>query len=237
MIINLGQIKMASRPIFITLKSSLGVKKINIDFTWSAGMSKVQKQKSIDSLHSEANKQGINNILEISSKSKLDLGIKLSAFNLSFETKKGIEVSVESAFQGSKVFEHGGPYSDLLYKSSREAKKDPRIRESGNLKYFQLLNKTFPINPRTYFYDWLYINTLNQPINKHLADEIMEYEAFTDIEFNPDKSINCQAYSAALYVSLKVSKKLDFVLASQENFLQLLKHSYNQKILIQQQLL
>lgn len=231
---------MATRPIFTAEKSSLGVKKINIDFNWSPGMSKVQKQKSIDALHSEAKKQGITNILEISSKSKLDLGVQLSAFNLSFETKKGIEVSVESAFQGSKVFEHGGPYSDLLYKSSREAKKDPRIRESGNLKYFQLLNKTFPINPRTYFYDWLYINTLNQPINKHLADEIMEYEAFTDIEFNPDKSINCQAYSAALYVSLKVNKQLDFVLASQENFLQLLKDSYtqkDQKILLQQQLL
>lgn len=240
MTINIGKTSMASRPIFIAYTSSLGVKKINIDFNWFPGMSKVQKQKSIDALHQQANKLNINNILEISSKSKLDIGVKLSAFNLSFETKNGVKVSVESAFQGSKVFENGGPYFDLLYKSSREAKKDNRIKESGNLKHFQLLNKIFPIYPRTYFYDWLYINTLNQPDNKNLADEIMKYEAFTDIEFNPEKSINCQAYSAALYVSLRLNDKLEFALASQENFLQILKKSYEQKdekILIQQQLL
>lgn len=231
---------MASRPVYIALQKTIGVKKVNIDFDWSPGMATVQKQKSIDALHSEATKQGIKNILEISSKSKNDLGVMLSAFNLSFETKNCIKVSVESAFQGSKVFDYGGPYSDLLSKSSREAKKDPRLRESGNLKYFQLFSKTFPINPRTYFYDWLYINTLNQPNNKYLADAIMEYEAFTDIEFNPNKSINCQAYSAALYVSLKINDQLDFALESKEIFLQLLKSSYNQKdqkILIQQQLL
>ena len=27
----------------------------------------------------------------------------------------------------------------------------------------------------------------------------MNYDAFTDIEFNPKKSYNCQAYSAALF--------------------------------------
>lgn len=30
----------------------------------------------------------------------------------------------------------------------------------------------------------------------------MTYRAFSDIAFNPDRSINCQAYAAALYVSL-----------------------------------
>ena len=28
------------------------------------------------------------------------------------------------------------------------------------------------------------------------------YDAFTDIEFNPEKSVNCQAKAAALYVAL-----------------------------------
>ena len=40
---------------------------------------------------------------------------------------------------------------------------------------------------------------------KELADEITNYNGFTDIEFNPKKSINCQAYSAALYSSLQHS--------------------------------
>lgn len=30
----------------------------------------------------------------------------------------------------------------------------------------------------------------------------MTYRAFSDIAFNPERSINCQAYAAALYVSL-----------------------------------
>ena len=31
---------------------------------------------------------------------------------------------------------------------------------------------------------------------------LVEREAFTDIEFNPEKSLNCQARSCALYVAL-----------------------------------
>ncbi|MCM3089396.1 hypothetical protein M3557_16010, partial [Bhargavaea ginsengi] len=44
------------------------------------------------------------------------------------------------------------------------------------------------------------VNALNQ--NKQFHDELLSYEAFTDIEFNPNKSINCQAYSVAMFVSL-----------------------------------
>ena len=38
---------------------------------------------------------------------------------------------------------------------------------------------------------------------------ILNYEAFTDIEFNPEKSLNCQAYSAALYSSMVHNKILN----------------------------
>lgn len=231
---------MAIRPIYVAEKVFVGVKKTDIEFKWYPGMAKVQKQKSIDSLHEEAEKCGIEKILEISSKSKNNIGVELSAFNLSFTTKKGTDVSVESAFQGSKVFEKGGPYQDLLTKSSKEAKQDLRLRESGNLINFQLLNKIFPIQPKTYFYDWVYINTLNQPNNKYLAESIMDYESFTDIEFNPNKSINCQAYSAALYVSLQNNNQLEMVLSSPENFLELMNDVYVKKdsrILIQNSLL
>ena len=50
------------------------------------------------------------------------------------------------------------------------------------------------------FYSWLYFLALKQ--NKKLTSEILNYQAFTDIEFNPEKSLNCQAYSAALYSSM-----------------------------------
>ena len=39
-------------------------------------------------------------------------------------------------------------------------------------------------------------------MNTELTKQIIEYDAFTDIEFNPSKSINCQAQAAAIFVSL-----------------------------------
>ena len=52
-----------------------------------------------------------------------------------------------------------------------------------------------------------------------LTEQISVYDAFTDIEFNPQKSINCQAEAAALYVSLKRQSLLKEALKSKEDFL------------------
>ncbi|EOT2069407.1 TPA: DarT1-associated NADAR antitoxin family protein [Proteus mirabilis] len=217
---------MAVRPVFIPKLSEniLSITK-DIDFTWAAGMAKVQKQKSIRALHEAARAQGLNNLLEISSKSEDEHGIALSAFNLKIKTKKlGKEFTVESAFQASKVFENGGPYVDLLDKASRESKKDIRLKESGNLVSFKFYSTTWPLIPRTAFYDWLYLSALNQ--NKKLAEYLLNFDGFTDIEFNPAKSINCQARAAALYVSLVKRNKLKDVLSSQSSFLSNLSSHY-----------
>ena len=40
-------------------------------------------------------------------------------------------------------------------------------------------------------------------------EQLIQYEAFTDIEFNPQKSINCQAYSVAMFVALSKRNLLD----------------------------
>ena len=45
------------------------------------------------------------------------------------------------------------------------------------------------------------------------------FYAFSDIEFNPDKSINCQAYSVALFCALYKRGILRDVLSSQQDFL------------------
>lgn len=82
----------------------------------------------------------------------------------------------------------------------REAKRDERLKQSGRLAGFTFDGKEFPLEPKTIFYDYIYINALFE--NKELAKEIMKYDAFTDIEFNPDKSLNCQAKAAATFVSL-----------------------------------
>ncbi len=211
---------MASRPIFVPKTApEAGVDEVTINFEWFPGIAKIQKQKSVQSLHDAAAEQKISPILEISSKSKDELGIKLSAFNLMITTqRKGEKFSVETAFQSSKKFENGGPFTDLLNKTSRDAKKDKRLKESGRLVAFLFFGKEFPLQPETFFYDWVYVNALDQ--NKHLSDELMEmkYHGFTDIEFNPKKSFSCQARSAALYVSLRHADKLRDALESPENF-------------------
>lgn len=194
---------MAERPVFVPdLIGPKLVRAWDISFTWFAGMSVMQAQKSIDSLHEEAKQRlKVDKVLEISSKSKDPLGVRLSAFNLMINTKKhNQKFSVECAYQSAKVFERGGPYKDLREKTSREAKLDPRLKESGRLVKFQLFEVDWALEPKTAFYDWLYINALyNEP---ELADYVLRHRAFTDIAYNPERSLNCQAYSAALYVAL-----------------------------------
>ena len=55
--------------------------------------------------------------------------------------------------------------------------------------------------------------------NPKLADALMEYDAFTDIAFNPEKSLNCQAEAAAIYVSLRKRNLLEEALKSKESFI------------------
>lgn len=214
---------MANRPLFLPAKTGGLVNEVDIDFKWFPGMSVSQKQKSIVSLHAAASELlKIEKILEISTKSNCDIGVRLSAFNLSFITVKYKRCfSVEVAFQASKVFELGGPYQDLLDKTSREAKTDGRLRDSGRLTGFKFFGIEWPLQPKTIFYDWLYINALNK--NPDLCEMISEYEGFTDIEFNPNKSINCQARSAAIFVSLQKKGLLSNALKSKDDFIEIYK--------------
>lgn len=210
---------MAQRPVFMVSEGPPRFQKELVSFQFYNGFSARQKRRSIDSLHAAfLQDHPQERVLEISTMSKDELGVKLSAFNLEIKTGTGRRYSVESAFQSSKVFERGGPYRDLLDKSSREAKQDPRLKESGKLKAFYYSKKEFPLRPETYFYNWLYINALN--LHPELTDGIMGYTAFTDIAFNPEKAINCQACAAAIYVSLKKGGALAAALEDHKAFLQ-----------------
>ena len=215
---------MAKRPIFIPKTNGNTLVDIKeIEFSWFAGMSLVQKQKSIRSLHEAyISQHSTVKILEVSSKSEIELGTKLSAFNLMFNTISGKSISVESIFQASKVFSEGGPYKDIMQMSSRDAKRDERLKNSGNLIAFEYKNMHWELEPKTAFYDWIYLNTLN--LNENLKQQMLIYDAFTDIEFNPKKSINCQAYSAALFVSLTKRNLLsNSTIPPKEKFLELIK--------------
>jgi hypothetical protein len=194
---------MATRPIFKPLPGIPPyVEVIETEFEWYPGFSVAQAQRSVAALHSAAALKGIAPLLEISSKSLLQLGVQLSAFNLRIRYDDHL-MTVECAFQGSKVFVEGGPYQDLYAAPSRAAKRDPRLTNSGNLIGFRLFNNEMPMTPVTAFYDWLYFSALMQ--NWELAAEIIHYNGFSDIAFNPERSWNCQARSAALFVALTKS--------------------------------
>lgn len=181
-----------------------------------------QKQKSISALHTAAKECGFcMEPLEVSSKSKNPLGVDLSAFNLKGTTKKRDQVfTVETLFQSSKVFERGGPYRDLLTATSRQAKKDQRLKNSGRLVEFNLFGEEWPLEPKTAFYDWIYINTLVK--NEYLTEQLYQYDAFTDIEFNPSKSINCQAYSVALFRALTMRVLIGDVIGNRAAYLDII---------------
>lgn len=216
---------MAVRPLFIpSPKNSSLVERVDLDFQWHAGMAVTQKQKSIRSLHESALKIGFQKVLEISSKSDSYIGVKLSAFNLLYGLEDGRRVPVENVYQAGKCFERGGPYSELLNKTAKEAKQDPRLGCSGKLIAFDLHGEAWPLMPLTAFYDWVYLSALRQ--SPLLAERLMEFDGFTDIEFNPERSLSCQAASAALFVALARGGEIEAVLASRDSFLRRISHSY-----------
>jgi hypothetical protein len=54
-----------------------------------------------------------------------------------------------------------------------------------------------------------------------LAAALAAYDCFTDIEFNPARSVNCQAYAVALYAALARTGRLKQALAAPAAFLAL----------------
>jgi len=192
------------------------VEEVPISFAWNPGFAPVQKKKNVIALHEAARAKGLSPLLEVSTKSEEKLGQRLSAFNLKLRTEAG-EISIESAYQGSKVFKDGGPYTDIYEKDSWSAKKDERLRNSGPLVGFDFFGQKWPLIPKTAFYDWLYLSALEP--HQEFLKRLFLYEGFTDIEFNPEKSINCQARTCALLVSLIRLDALNAALRSQADFI------------------
>jgi hypothetical protein len=212
---------MAERPVFIPRTDGQRlVEEVSIAFTWHRGMAPSQKKKNVLALHDAAAKRGISPLLEISTKSEEKLGQRLSAFNLKVHLEVPGSIPLESAYQGSKVFERGGPFRDLYSAESRDAKRDPRLQESGSLTGFRFEGADFPIFPKTAFYDWLYIRALYP--HRDFLVRLRDYAGFTDIEFNPGKSLNCQARSCATFVALHTKGLLEAALKSPQAFIGIL---------------
>jgi hypothetical protein len=216
---------MAERPIFVpSPDTSELVREIFCELTWNPGFAPIQKKKNIAALHASAAKLGFAPLLEVSTKSDSPLGEYLSAFNLNVRTWEFGDIPMECAFQGSKVFEKGGPYIDLYtVPNPKDARNDPRLHESGRLVAFSFEGTSFPLEPKTAFYDWLYINAISSSWKQFGA--LKHFVGFTDIEFNPYRSINCQARSCALFVTLVAKDALETALTSPDAFVALLSRS------------
>ena len=199
------------RPVFMPRVNSNNLVKTDmVRFERHVGFASRQKKKSINDMHQVIRKKyGFNHVLELSSKSGNKLSFLVSPLSLKLTNEDGQQYSVENVFQSSMVFEHGGPYSDLLTVSPRQAKKDERLITSGELINYNYFGVEWDVEPLTAFYDWLYVNALKQ--NPQLHEEVMQYQAFTDITFNPKKSIHCAAYALAMFVALNKRKLLDTV--------------------------
>ncbi len=213
---------MAKRPVFVAIDRPPFVLVQNVDFQFFPGFAVSQKQKSIMSLHecfTQTHSDYAGLVLEISSKSPVLLGVKLSAFNLQYQLNDGQFRPVECVFQSSKCFSNGCQYTDILEMTPHDAKHDNRLRNSGDVIAFRLEGEEFPTKPVTFFYDWIYINALGH--NPSLVKDILNYNAFTDIEFNPDRSWNCQARSVAMFVGLSKAGVLSEALKTKDSFLSL----------------
>ena len=209
---------MTSRPAFFPKFESIGVNDTeSFDFAWNPGFAFSQKQKNVIALHSAILfRHPRCRPLEVSSKSLDEIGVRLSAFNLSIPFR-GVLCSVESIFQASKVFESSGPFPDLYSHDSREVRNFVRGNTRGALVAFEANGVRWALNPTRAFYDWIYIKALVR--NPELAEAVLGFDCFTDIEFNPQKSLNCQAYAVALYCSLAHANALEEALSDKEAFL------------------
>lgn len=193
-------------------------------------------------------------VLEVSTKSEnQELGRALSALNLQLvDEATGVSHPVENWFQASKCFTRtdgtaAGPYPELLKVDPVRAKrsvsstltakqvegysKDPlfaRIHAElvdASFSGFEMDGVPYPTEPKSAFYDYLYVGALAQPQNADLAREVGAYRYFTDIEFNPRDAkgrtirYNTQARSCAIFVALSCKDALAEALADIDSFI------------------
>ena len=200
---------MTTRPVYTPKLTRPFYQQEDVEFDWNSGTSPAQKQKNSALLQETWKKKHPGKtILEVSTKSTEEMGRRLSPFNMTLRLPSLRKAfPVENVYQASKAFRHGGPYVDLLGVTPVEAKRDPRLRDSGELVFFELEKKKYPTEPVFLFYNWLYLITLLE--NPKEAAAIRDCDAYCDIEFNPDRQINCQARACAIYHSLFQLNLLD----------------------------
>lgn len=202
---------MSTRPVFEVMPYAPYFSEQTVEFKWNRGLNINQQRKNVIAVHaSYAVMHPERRILEISSRSLAEEGRALSAFKLmKFVPSREVSLPVENLYQGGKIFELGGPFTDMYDVPPMRAKKDERLHTLGHVTGFYFEGRTYSREHYDAFYNWLYINALME--NPELAQPLLSYDGFTDLAFNPKKGKSCQARSAAIYVSLTKLGRLGLV--------------------------
>ncbi len=175
---------MAKRLYFIAKPSYQGlIVEKHINFEYFRGRDHKQKVKSIKAMqHAIMAAESGGKVLEVSKYSPSDLGKQLSSLNLEYENSEGKTYPVINIFESSKVFEFGGPYRDLLHVDPKDLDEDPRLKESGRLLGFHFEDEPYTLEPRSLFFDYIYIRALHQ--YKEIQDKLLEYDMISDVTYN-----------------------------------------------------
>ena len=91
-----------------------------------------------------------------------------------------------------------------------------RENAQGELRCYRYNGKEIPLETMTLFYDYIYIRALMQ--HPELSAALVDYDIFTDIEFNEKKGLNCQARSCAIYSYLLRTDTVELYMDSMESF-------------------
>lgn len=213
-----------------------------VEFEWFSGMSWQQHQKSSLSMLAVLEEQG-HTPAEISRRSTdRDFGVQLSAFNLKlnsvnveniFQAYKKFndggpyldllnvdpksaknDCRIQSSDSKKPCLTHKIDFKNKEFYENEDICRFCKKRLNRTLIGFSSKNTNWGLEPKSMFYDALYISALLQ--NQHLTSQLVQYDAFTDIEFNQKipysnnkGPFNCQARSCAIYVTLKKSGYTD----------------------------
>ena len=228
---------MAKRFVYVPINEVPFVEINEVEFKWEPGLSKSQRKKSSDNLHREAGSLGIaNNILECSSANPTKLGFTMSAYNLPFYTNSNM--SVESAYQGSKTFRNDETLEvtwmkhvyNLESKASKRALTEMETSNKHSFIGFTLCEKedfwAIPedIPTRYIFYTYIYVKSLQHLLKTkpEYLEELLEYDGFTDIMLRWHGGVvtSCQAAAVAMTIGMYKANKLDEIMDSREKFIE-----------------
>ena len=188
-----------------------------VTFTWIKG----SKRQNIRAVHDAVHTTDPDvSILEVSSASVQPEGEAVSSLRLLLHLDSVTQdVPISTVFEAAKVFEHGGPFADLLTCEPPKVHKDTRLRTSGELLCYSLEGSEYPTEPYPdSFFEWLYCRALKQFPEK--AEQLSRYNAFSDIAAAADskKYYGDSSRAAAIYVGLAAAGKLSCI-DSYESFI------------------